>query len=141
MRAFPVAAVMVCTLGQTSRHYTGGCGPALAGAYLGALAALPLALLGGAAGHTDFHDDEGNTNFSSGSAIGFAIGYALGAAIGATIAWHRAKEKRDVVLPRLAASPPPARADAVPWAELTGRAGAGARASRGNMMQLLAFTF
>src|SRR5262249_29613432 len=83
---------MVCTFGQTSKHYTGHCMSALAGAYLGALAAAPLAYLGSAAGGGRFDNGDSGKNFTSGGAIGFAAGYAIGAAVGATIAWHLKKE-------------------------------------------------
>jgi hypothetical protein len=108
-------------------------------AYLGALAAIPLTLLGSATGGS-FRDEEGNKHFTSATAIGFAVGYAVGAAIGATIAWHRNKETRDV-LSRLGAPPAPASAQSVPWLELDGRPASGARTRGGKTVPLLAFTF
>jgi len=131
---------MVCTLGQTSRRYTGRCGPVIGAAYLGALAALPLTFVGGWVKGDSFRDDEGNQHFTSGPAIGSAVGYAVGAAIGATIAWHRNKETRDV-LSRLGAPPAPASAQSLPWLDLDARPAPGGRARAGKTVPLLAFTF
>ena len=73
----------VCTLGQNSKLYGGTCGSAIVGAYLGAIAAFPLALLWLAP-----DDDDGGNKYASGPAIAFMVGYALGTSIGATIGWH-----------------------------------------------------
>jgi len=117
---------MVCTLGQTSKHYVGRCGPVVGGAYIGVLAAIPLALIGSAAGHSSFDGgDEGGRNFTSGGAIGFALGYAIGSAVGATLAWHLRKEERNV-WSGLAAPPAPPPAEAQAWPELRWRPARGA---------------
>src|SRR5262245_56097285 len=71
---------MVCTLGQTSKHYRGGCLPVVAGAYIGALASLPALAIG-------LSNDHGyGRDFGASASIAFMISYALGTALGATVA-------------------------------------------------------
>lgn len=131
---------MVCTLGQTSKHYRGNCLPVIGGAYLGALTAIPLAMLGGAAGGRSFDNgDEGGRNYTSGSAIGFIIGYAVGSAVGATIAWHHYKEENSTW--SWLAAPPPPNGAAERWPELRWRPVPGARTATAMAVPLLSFTF
>jgi len=130
---------MVCTFGHTSKHYTGGCGPVVLGAYLGALAVVPFTLIGSAAGGS-FHDEEGNANFTSGAAIGYAIGYAVGAAVGATIAWHLEKEERSL-WSNLGAPPAAPCLESRRWLELAWRRTSGGRAAPATSVPLLAFPF
>ena len=130
---------MVCTFGQTSKHYRGDCLPAIVGAYIGSLAGIPLALLGGAAGHNSFDNGDGGRDFTSGTAIGFYIGYGLGAAVGATIAWHRSKEEKSTW--SLFAPPPPPPAAGASWPELRWRPTPGAHRSAAMTVPVLAFTF
>lgn len=130
---------MVCTLGQTSKHYRGDCLPVLAGAYLGALAAVPLALFGGAVDHHSFDNGDQGKDYTAGSAIGFIIGYGLGSAIGATVAWHRSKEERSAW--SLFAPPPPPPATIASWPELRWRPAPGARSTAAMTVPVLAFTF
>ena len=132
-------AGMVCTFGQTSKHYRGRCGSVIAGAYIGALAALPFAWLGSASGGHFDNGDQGK-DFTSGPAIGFAIGYAVGAAVGATIAWHRNKEERDLWAHLSAPAAPPG-AESQRRTELGWRPAPGARAVTAKTVPLLAFTF
>jgi hypothetical protein len=131
---------MVCTFGHTSKHYTGGCGWTILGAYLGALAALPASWLGSAGGGHFDNGDEGK-DFTSGGAIGFAIGYAIGAAVGATIAWHLTKEERDVWAARFGAPPAPPGVESLRWSELGGRPAPPARAAVAKTVPLLGFAF
>lgn len=130
---------MVCTLGQTSKHYRGDCLPALVGAYVGALAAFPLALLGGAADAHSFDNGDQGKNYTAGSAIGFIIGYGLGSAVGATIAWHWTKEEKSTWSVFAAPLPPPAASAS--WPELRWRPAPGARSTAAMTVPVLAFTF
>jgi hypothetical protein len=130
---------MVCTLGQTSKHYRGDCLPVIGGAYLGALASIPLALLGGAADSRSFDNGDQGRNYTSGSAIGFIIGYAVGSALGATIAWHKYKEEKSAW--SWFAAPPPPNGAAERWSELRWRPVPGARAATAATVPLLSFTF
>jgi len=130
---------MVCTFGQTSKHYRGDCLPVLVGAYIGALAAIPLSLLGGGADHHSFDNGDQGKDYRAGSAIGFIIGYGLGAAIGATIAWHRTKEEKSTW--SLFAAPPPPPAAGASWPELRWRPAPGARSAAALTAPVLAFTF
>ncbi len=133
-------ASMVCKLGQTSRHYVGGCGPVMGGAYLGALASLPFLLIGMATADSGFEGNDGGHDYSSGVAIGFMAGYALGSAIGATIAWHASKDERSV-WSRLGPPPPlPAPGDNA-WPELRWRRVPAARAPAAVAVPVLAFSF
>lgn len=106
----PIAAgYMVCRIGQTSRYYGGGCGAAMGGAYLGALTAIPLALII----HETCTHDQANASVEdwggvclSRAAIGFVIGYTVGTALGATLGWHIGKERRPAAAPYSFAIPP-----------------------------------
>jgi hypothetical protein len=132
---------MVCTFGKTSKNYRGTCLPVLAGAYLGALAAAPLAWIASAVGGGSFDNGDGGKNFTSGPAIGFAIGYAVGAAGGATVAWHWTKEERDI-WSHLGTPPVPPGVESQRWFDLGARPSSGPRAaSAGRAAPLLAFTF
>src|SRR6187551_3829522 len=85
---------IVCIIGQGSKHYRGGCSSTMIGAYLGALASIPLAFLGAQADDDPFDGGDDGSNFFAGRAIGFMVGYVVGAAVGATIGWHASKEER-----------------------------------------------
>jgi len=125
----------VCTLGQNSKLYGGSCRSALIGAYLGALLALPLGILGGDSG-----DGEGGTNYASPAAILFMVGYALGTSIGATVGWHIGKEERSV-WGGVSAPPVISGADDQRWPELRWRPMRGARVAPGVSVPLLVFAF
>jgi hypothetical protein len=133
-------ASMVCKLGQTSKHYVGGCGPTVGGAYLGALVGVPFALL--AIGDSDSGESGiWGTDYGAPAFIGFLIGYGLGTAAGATIAWHASKQERSV-WSRLGPPPPaPSAAGDGAWPDLRRRAPAGARGPAALTVPLLAFTF
>jgi len=125
----------VCTLGQNSKLYAGTCGSAMIGAYLGAIAALPLALVGVAP-----DDDDGGNKYASGSVIALMVGYALGTSIGATIGWHVGKEERSV-WSRPSTPPPLLGADDQRWPELRWRPARGARVAPSVSVPLLVFAF
>lgn len=129
----------VCTLGQNSKLYGGTCGSAMIGAYVGAIAAVPLAILGVA---TSNDDGDGGNKYASGSAIALMVGYALGTSIGATIGWHLGKEERSV-WSRLRPPPPPplSGADDQRWPELRWRPVRGARVAPAVSVPLLVFAF
>ena len=118
---------IVCILGQGSKHYRGGCSSTVIGAYLGALASIPLAILGAQVDDSSFDDGDQGSNFFAGSAIGFMVGYTLGTAAGATIGWHASKEERSAFEVGRLAPPSPSPADE--WPELRRRPGP-ARATR-----------
>jgi len=135
-----VAGLVVCHVGTWSVLYTGRCGAAVAGAYIGALGGvLSGALLGLGAcssGSTDpSHPDSGPSggDCETTPLVGAAVGYLLGTALGALVGWNISRQPkepanayadgaaaaapddgaRDVVLgPR--AAPPPMRPDGAP---------------------------
>jgi len=139
--------LIVCGIGRTSAYYEGGwgCGSTLAGAYIGALTAIPLALIIADNCQPDpaYAGYEGRAFECLGPALaGFAIGYTLGTALGATIGWHLGKKPRAAPDGRVPAAPAPA----VPtlgqeWPELHRRPpGPAPRAARLSL-PLLAFSF
>jgi hypothetical protein len=87
----------VCALGQLSARYRGGCGSAIAGAYLGAAAVVPLTfvacLLNG-----------GRETAGTDSVCGFVLGatWFVLAPLAAVIGWNEGKELR----PGATADPP-----------------------------------
>jgi hypothetical protein len=127
----------VCTLGQNSKLYGGTCGSAMIGAYLGAIAALPLAFVAVA---PDNDDGDGGNKYASGSVIALMVGYALGTSIGATIGWHVGKEERSV-WSRRSTPPPLSGADGQRWPELRWRPVRGARVAPSVSVPLLVFAF
>jgi len=132
---------LVCIIGQGSKHYTGGCSSTMIGAYVGALASLPLALLGAQADDDAFDGGDDGSNFFAGRAIGFMVGYVVGTAVGATIGWHASKEERGAFeLGTLAPpSPPPPLGD--DWPELRRRPGPATRDPSRTNVWLAAFSF
>ena len=130
---------IVCVIGQGSRHYRGGCSSTLIGAYLGALASIPLAILGAQVDDGPFDESDQGSDLFTGSAIGFMVGYILGTAAGATIGWHASKEERSAFeLGRLA---PPSPSPADEWPELRRRPGPGTRDPGRANIWLAAFSF
>jgi hypothetical protein len=128
---------MICAMGRSSHYYEGSCAPAIAGAYLGALTAIPLAYWGCMNDHGSGDDDIGCVG---GLLVGFAAGYFIGTAVGATIGWHLGKtpraRTREVAL---SAPPPPPPSD--DWPELRRRpAFAGNQGARVTV-PVLAFAF
>ena len=132
------AASMVCKLGQTSKHYVGGCGPTVGGAYLGALVGLPFALLA-MEGNDSGEGGIWGTDYGAPAFIAFLVGYGLGSATGATIAWHVSKQERSV-WSRLG-PPPLAPSSDGAWPELRRRLPPGGRGPAALTVPLLAFTF
>jgi hypothetical protein len=110
-----IGGSIVCAVGRKSAYYEGGCGPAIAGAYLGALTAIPLAYYGCMSDHSD-----SDFGCIGGLLLGFAAGYFVGTAAGATIGWHLGKTPRARIgHAALSAPPPPPPAD--DWPELRRR--------------------
>jgi hypothetical protein len=96
----------VCALGRLSARHHGGCGLALAGAYLGASAIVPIALL---ACNFSFNSTPGQDNACE-AALRFTW-YAL-PPLAAVIGWNEGKELRPGAEPDPAEPPfPPASTD------------------------------
>lgn len=146
--AGPLAGgLIVCGIGRTSAYYEGGwgCGSTLAGAYIGALTAIPLALIIAENCEPDpaYAGYEGRAFECLGPAlVGAAIGYTFGTAVGATIGWHVGKKPRAAT----GGPGPAAPAPVVPtlgqeWPELQRRpSGPAPRVARLSL-PLLAFSF
>ena len=100
-----VAGLVVCGVGRWSVLYTGRCGAAVAGAYLGALGGTLTGLLLGFAACSS-----GTTNSSnrdSGPAggdcettplVGALVGYVLGTTTGALVGWNLSKQPKSAPL-------------------------------------------
>jgi hypothetical protein len=88
-----VGGLIVCGIGGMSRDYDGSCTGPVAGAYLGALTAIPLALFG-----CWLDAPDADSGCAEGATLGFAAGYLVGTAVGATIGWHLGKRLRDAQL-------------------------------------------
>jgi hypothetical protein len=120
-----VGGLVVCGVGQTSKHYEGGCGPPILGAYLGALG---LGLAMAYVGEHEFAPSGGSDGDNTGEVIGIVLGAALGVlvgtAVGATIAWHVSKHPREDSVALAYGPPPPPPAALGPWADLEARSGA-----------------
>lgn len=103
-----VGAAVVCSLGQSSPSYEGGCAPTIIGGYVGAfLLAIPMAYVGAAAYAPS--DPDGGRDSEVGAVLGAALGVVIGAAVGATIGWHASKHRRGsapTVAPPSAPAPP-----------------------------------
>ena len=130
---------IVCIIGQGSKHYRGVCSSTMLGAYLGAFAGIPFAILGAQVDDGSFDEGDQGSNFFAGRAIGFMVGYVLGTAVGATIGWHASKEERSAFELGKLAPPSPSPAD--DWPELRRRPGPGTRDPGRANVWLAAFSF
>jgi hypothetical protein len=99
----------VCQVGKMSDYYESHCGPAILGAYLGALTILPLAWLGMSLDHST----DGEIDGLGGILIGALVGWAVVQPLSATLAARMFKAPKPVYrtmapvgLPRM---PPPVR--------------------------------
>ena len=81
-----MAGSIVCGIGKKDAYYEGKCLPAVVGAYVGSLSALPLAYLGCMA--DDNSKGERDFRCVTGAISGFLVGYVLGTTIGANVGWH-----------------------------------------------------
>ncbi len=84
--------VAVCKIGEGSKRYDGRCVPAIGGAYIGALGALPGTLLGVLAAcsrdsSSSGDDLSGLDDCFIGAVVGGALGYTIGTLIGAYAGW------------------------------------------------------
>lgn len=84
--------VAVCKIGEGSKRYDGRCVPAIGGAYIGALGALPGTLLGALAACSSDSSSSGDDlsgldDCFIGAAVGGALGYTIGTLIGAYAGW------------------------------------------------------
>jgi hypothetical protein len=95
---------VACAVGRFSDYSEGGCGLAVAGAYLGAATVIPLGLLACAGAATG--DDRG-------CLVLIAITYFVVSPLGAMIGWNEGKHPRSNQLRSADLSPPPE-----PWAAL-----------------------
>jgi hypothetical protein len=133
--AAPVATGgVVCGIGSFSDMNTGSCSSALAGAYLGALLAIPTALLTARQSGSSYAD----------VLFGGFAGYILGMTIGSVIAWNVTKEPKKEPLARAAAVDPAivaeGAAERAAWSEPLRRRGAADAAAR-VVVPVLAFAF
>jgi hypothetical protein len=116
-----VGGWIVCGIGRASDQYSGGCGPTIAGAYVGALVfAIPGGYVGAAA-FAPAGSGEGSNDRAVGALFGVAIGVVVGAAVGATICWHGTKLPRRLSLPVSFGPPPPPPAMLADWSDLRPR--------------------
>jgi hypothetical protein len=111
---------IVCEIGRASDQYGGGCGPTIAGAYVGALLfAIPGGYLGAATVAPSSSD--GSNDRAIGALFGVMLGVVVGAGVGATIAWHGTKIPRRFSLPVSFGPPPPPPAMLADWSDLRPR--------------------
>jgi hypothetical protein len=97
-----LVGLAVCHVGGLSTTYDGSCAPAIGGAVVGALSAIPLALLGFGLDH--HQNDEGFSGL--GGALGGAlIGWVIVQPLAATLAWRLFKHPRRYVSAALPAAP------------------------------------
>jgi hypothetical protein len=115
-----VGGLVVCGMGRTSKQYERDCGPAIGGAYLGALT-LGIAL--GYVGAAEFapSSSDGGVDAAVGAALGAALGLIVGTAVGATIAWHVSKHPREQPVALAFGPPPPPPAALASWSDLQAR--------------------
>lgn len=87
-----VTGTIVCGFGSMSELYESRCGYAIGGAYIGALALFPGAMIGAAAA-SDSGDGWGKLGGLLGGA---AIGYIVGTSVGAVIGWNAGRDPKGV---------------------------------------------
>jgi len=102
-----VAGLVVCQVGRWSVLYTGRCGAAIAGAYVGALGGTLSGLLLGYAGCSG-SSSSSSSNPDSGSSGGWdcvapiiiagSLGYLVGTATGALVGWNISKQPKDLAV-------------------------------------------
>lgn len=139
--AGPIAAgYVVCRIGRLSPYYDAGCGPAIGGAFLGMLTAIPLGFLTFTICADPYQSDDGDRLCILGAIPGIVAGYVLGTAVGATIGW-RVSMKHRAAGRAVTPSAPTAPSLADEWPELRRHAAvAGPRGAR-LTLPLLAFSF
>jgi hypothetical protein len=115
---------VVCGIGSASTAYEGRCGPAIGGAYIGMLLAIPAAYIGCALDRGSGGPD-GDDACLGGAILGAIAGYVIGTSVGATVGWHLGKRPRGARPPAYAPLAPPAPFTVAPasdaWPELRGR--------------------
>jgi hypothetical protein len=135
---------VVCGVGSSSKVYEGSCGPAIGGAYLGALLAIPAAYIGCSLDRGSGGPDSGDVCLG-GAILGAAAGYVFGTSIGATVGWHLGKRPRGERPPAIAAMAAPATLTGAPasdaWPELRGRPAASAPQGTRVSFSLLSLQF
>jgi hypothetical protein len=85
-----LVGLMVCAVGSESAHYRAPCGPVIAAAFVGALSAAPLALVGMRLDHHDGEELSGLGGLMAGALVGWVIVQPLVA----TAAWRIFKQPR-----------------------------------------------
>lgn len=98
-----LSGAIVCAVGSASRYNDGSCLASIGGAYVGALATIPLLLLGASAGAgTDFNEFRG-------AIVGALIGWYVVQPLLSTLSWHlfKAPKRRAsmAALPGIPAAP------------------------------------
>jgi hypothetical protein len=117
--AVPVGVgAIVCTVGGTSDSYDGSCGSAIGGAYLGALALIPGALIGLSLDHSS-----GELGGLVGLAIGAGVGYIVGTTVGAVVGWNLSRVPKARPLARAPRSDLLALSPSASWTEPLRRRG------------------
>jgi hypothetical protein len=130
-----VAAGVVCEIGSSSDVDEGRCGAAIAGAYVGALAAIPGGFVGYAFGD---HSDPLSGAVAVG--LGALVGYAIGTTAGGVIGWNLSRTPRPLPGFRAATATADDAAEAASDVAAARRE-LGRPAARGISIQLLSMSF
>jgi hypothetical protein len=135
-----LGGLVVCGIGSASTAYQGRCGPAIGGAYIGALLFVPAAFIGCSLDHGS-GGDYGDACLV-GAILGGVVGYVIGTSVGATVGWHLGKRPRGERPSALAAPPtfPVASANDA-WPELRGRPAASGPQGTRVSLSLLSLSF
>jgi hypothetical protein len=140
-----IGGFVVCGVGASSKAYEGRCAPAVGGAYVGALLAVPAAFLGCYLNKGSSSGGDNGSPCAAGALVGGSIAYVIGTGVGATVGWHAGKRPRRERARALAALAPPPALTAAPandaWPELRSRPAASAPQGTPLMLSLLSLRF
>jgi hypothetical protein len=100
---------VVCAIGSGSDYFDGRCGTAVSGAYVGALAAIPMAIL--------FSTRPNNSDLLPPAVSGALLGYVIGTTVGAVVGWNVSRTRKDAPRADAARLDALAAARGAPWRE------------------------
>jgi hypothetical protein len=150
--AIPVVAIgpliggfVVCGIGSASRAYEGRCGPAVGGAYIGALIAIPAGFVGCYVNQGSSGGGDAGSPCAAGAIVAASVAYVIGTGVGACVGWHYGKRPRGERPPAVAAPAPaaivPEASAADAWPELRARPAASGPQGTRLSLSLLSLRF